>query len=83
MLDVTVRFFAGAADVAGVAERRLSVPADSTLATTLARVAEGNEPLSRVLQRSSLLVNERATTDRETRVTSGSIIDVLPPFAGG
>jgi len=77
---VTVRYWAAARAAAGVAEERL---AGDTLGDVLiaARLAHG-EQLGRVLARCSYLVDAvRARPD--TLVTEGSVIEVLPPFAGG
>lgn len=81
--QVTFRFFAGAAEVAGTGEMAVQLPDDASLATAVDSVADGNERLATVLARSSLLVDERAETDRDVRLADGVTVDVLPPFAGG
>jgi len=39
--------------------------------------------LARVLDASSLLLDEVAVRDRSRPLTAGATLDVLPPFAGG
>ncbi|MDT7583666.1 MAG: sulfur-carrier protein, partial [Pseudonocardiales bacterium] len=39
--------------------------------------------LARVLDASSLLLDEVAVRDRSLRLPAGATLDVLPPFAGG
>jgi molybdopterin synthase sulfur carrier subunit len=85
MATVTMRYWAAAKDAAGVAEQRLTA---DTLAAALAQAAEtqGAGRLRAVLDRSSFLIDgdpvgRRAADSIELR--DGSVIEVLPPFAGG
>lgn len=84
-MSVTVRYWAAAKAAAGAAEEQFA--AAGTLATLLdsVRAAHGTE-LATVLGRCSYLVDEvspgRAPHD-EVVVADGSVVDVLPPFAGG
>jgi molybdopterin converting factor small subunit len=82
---VTVRYWAAAKQAAGVAEETL--PA-STLAEALATAAarRGGEEFEAVLARSSFLVNGvQAARHGHAAVAldDGTVIEVLPPFAGG
>jgi molybdopterin synthase sulfur carrier subunit len=83
---VTLRLYASAKAATGVAEwtadldRHTPPTIDAALAT-LPRVS--GAPLDRVLARCSFLVNAQSTTDRETPLRDGDLVDVLPPFAGG
>ena len=85
MAVVTMRYWAAAKDAAGVSEQ--SVIAD-TLAEALAAVTGSGDraALRGVIARSSFLVDatpvgRRAAESVQRR--DGSIIEVLPPFAGG
>lgn len=80
--EVTVRYWASARAAAGVAEeRRPPGPA----ADVLAAAAADHPALGRVLGVASLLLDGRALgrDARDTVVPAGSVLEVLPPFAGG
>ncbi len=77
-----VRFFAGAAEAAGVEERH--VAADGLNGHDLvALLGDGNEKLGRVLAVSSLLADGARVSDLAAPLGSVERVDVLPPFAGG
>jgi molybdopterin converting factor small subunit len=78
---VTVRYFAGARAASGVdVEER---PA-ATLDELVRALADAHgEKLARVLSSCSFLVDGTTTRDRARALTPGSVVDVLPPFAGG
>lgn len=85
MTVVTMRYWAAAKDAAGVPEQ--SVTAD-TLAEALAAVtsSEDRAALRAVIARSSFLVDEAPVGRRaadSVQLRDGSVIEVLPPFAGG
>jgi molybdopterin converting factor small subunit len=80
---VTVRYFAGAAAAAGVAEEKLDVPSGTTVGGLLSAVASARPSVEPVLAVASVLVDEVATRDRGAPVPEGATVDVLPPFAGG
>ena len=86
MAKVTIRYWVGAKEAAGVAEE--SVDAD-TLSELLNTVVAGRKPdgrLASVLARSSFLVNADPVgrAARESIVLDdGAVVEVLPPFAGG
>jgi sulfur-carrier protein len=76
---IRVRYFAAAADRAGVdAEERIET------STSALRAALGAEhpPLGEILHRCALLVDGRRADD-DVALADGSVVDVLPPFAGG
>lgn len=84
-MSVTVRYWAAAKAAAGVADEQLD--GGGTLASLLdaVRAAHGAE-LVAVLARCSYLVDEVSpgrTPHAEVVVADGSVVDVLPPFAGG
>lgn len=85
MAKCTIRYWASAKDAAGTAEDTLDA---DTLETALdaARRLHPDDRFQRVLGSSSLLVDERPVGKRahgEVAVTGGTVIEVLPPFAGG
>ena len=88
---MNVRYFAAARAAAGVEEERFELGAGSTVADLLEAVLSverpeppaGTPPLSRILSRSSFLLNEVAVRDRAVVLKADDVVDVLPPFAGG
>lgn len=81
-MTVVVRWYAAAAEAAGVAEERVE---GGTLAEVLgAARARHGERLSRVLGACSVLVDGRRTDPAsDLPLAEGAAVDVLPPFAGG
>lgn len=83
---VTVRYWAAAKQAAGVAQETFSA---ATLAEALAAAAASrvaSPDFQAVLARSSILVNgEQAGRQAAETVPleEGTVIEVLPPFAGG
>ncbi|WP_016699586.1 MoaD/ThiS family protein [Actinoalloteichus spitiensis] len=82
---IVVRYFAGAGAAAGTGQESLPLPdGEPTVAAVLAMVsARHGERLDRVLRGCSFLLDGVAVRDRNTPITAGSELDVLPPFAGG
>ncbi|NUT99045.1 MAG: MoaD/ThiS family protein [Saccharothrix sp.] len=84
MVELTVRYFAGARAAAGVPDESVALPGGATVAAALAAVeAKHGERLGRVLTACSFLLDGVAVRDRSTPVPPGALLDVLPPFAGG
>ena len=77
---ITVRYFAAAAEAAGVDTEQ--VAAGSAAQVRAAMVAAHGPSLDRVLGRCALLA-DGARVDGADEVPDESILDVLPPFAGG
>ncbi|MCZ2858940.1 MoaD/ThiS family protein [Blastococcus sp. VKM Ac-2987] len=78
---VTVRYFAGARAAAGVeTEAREAGSLDELVGQI---VADHGERLERVLTACSFLIDGTQTRDRAAALAPGSVVDVLPPFAGG
>jgi molybdopterin synthase sulfur carrier subunit len=75
---VTVRYWAGARRAAGRDSEQLSA---ATVAELLAILRE-RPLLGPVLDASSILVDSVAGR-ADTPLEAGSVVDVLPPFAGG
>ena len=89
MTRTTLRFFAAARAAVGRDEQVVDVP-DGESATigrllTEVRPVEGVSAADfrDVLLRCSFLVDGLTTRDREQLVPDGTVIDVMPPFAGG
>lgn len=84
MARILVRYWAAAREAAGVAEEELDA---TTLAAALADVTERRgERLGAVLARCAFLVDEEPVGRRDPHAVAlrdGSLVEVLPPFAGG
>ncbi len=81
MTLVTVRYFAAAADAAGLEEERFEL-GDATLgALRDALVARYGTAMERVLRSGSFLVD--GTVRRDPAHPLSARVDILPPFAGG
>jgi sulfur-carrier protein len=80
---ITVRYFAGARAATGIDQEQVPVTDSWRLEDLAGLLAQRHGPaLERILAASSFLVNERSTA-RDRMVPVGSVVDVLPPFAGG
>jgi sulfur-carrier protein len=86
MTNVTIRYWAAAKAASGVAEESLDA---NTLAVALTAALDrrGGDPrLRAVLASASFLIDGAAVSRRaaeEVALAEGSVIEVLPPFAGG
>jgi len=87
MAVVTLRYWAAAKEAAGIAEEAVSA---GTLAEALAVAtderSERNARLRAILVRSSFLVDGNPVGTRAPEAVvlgDGSVVEVLPPFAGG
>jgi len=78
---VTIRYWASARAAAGCAEETVSAGSLSALAEICG--ARHGERLARILSYSSFLVDGSPLRDRDAALADGSVIEVLPPFAGG
>lgn len=77
---ITVRYFAAAAEAAGVDIEQL--PAGSAAQVRAAMVAAHGTALAKVLGRCALLA-DGARVEADDPIPVGATLDVLPPFAGG
>ncbi|MCW4458698.1 MoaD/ThiS family protein [Microbacterium sp. MPKO10] len=78
---IRVRYFAGAADAAGLDEQQLDAAA--TVGALRQRLADAHgAEFAGVLGRCSLMVNGSRLGDEAT-IPDAATVDVLPPFAGG
>lgn len=82
MVKVTVRYWAGARDAAGVDDEQLAA---SSVREVVALLTSRGAPLDAVVRRSSVLVDGRVVRGDALDVTllDGQVVEVLPPFAGG
>jgi molybdopterin synthase sulfur carrier subunit len=86
-VSVTLRYWAAAKEAAGVAEE--SFAGCPTLADVVREAVarrDGDERLARVLARCSFLVDGAPAGVRpqtEVETPAGSVVEALPPFAGG
>jgi molybdopterin converting factor small subunit len=85
---VTVRYWAGARAAAGTAEDSFDLTADVSLADLVGLVLERHpdERMARTVAVCSVLVGDRPvrSQDPDTVVIApGSVVELLPPFAGG
>lgn len=76
-----VRYFAAAAEASGTNAE--TVDADTLGALRQALVAAHGPDFARVLERCSILVDGTHVDSPEAPLAGGSLVDVLPPFAGG
>jgi molybdopterin converting factor small subunit len=80
-VPVTVRYFAGARAASGVDTETHEA---ATLDELVALIVDSHgERLERVLTACSFLVDGTSARDRASALSPGSVVDVLPPFAGG
>lgn len=84
MANVTMRYWAAAKDAAGAPEEQMSA---STLGDAIAAAGQTRGArLRAVLARSSFLIDGSPVGLRAADtvlLADGSVIEVLPPFAGG
>lgn len=88
MAQITVRYFAAAAEAAGRDEETWELSANDTLESLRDELGERyGEPMRRVLRSGSFLVEGVVRRDGAIGASSGEArsiaVDVLPPFAGG
>ncbi|HKJ11530.1 MAG TPA: MoaD/ThiS family protein [Ornithinimicrobium sp.] len=77
----TLRYFAAAAEAAGTDHEEVD-GVDVQAVLTSVRRAHGPR-LAHVLEHSSLLLDGQYVRDPSTELSESSVLDVLPPFAGG
>lgn len=85
-MSVTVRFWAGAKAAAGVGEESYEDAPDLAALLVLVRLRHRGGSLPEVLRRCSYLVDEvspGARDHHDVPLHAGTVVEVLPPFAGG
>lgn len=88
MAQITVRYFAAAAEAAGRDEERWDLGSANTLEALQGELGERyGEPMRKVLRSGSFLVDGTVRRGGTLEVAAdedrGIVVDVLPPFAGG
>lgn len=78
-MSVRVRYFAAAAERAGADEEQR---AEASLAALRAGIVADHPDLAEILPRCAVLV-DGVRTDTDAILAEESLVDVLPPFAGG
>ena len=85
MATITVRYFAAAVEAAGRDQEQLTLggaDAPSTVGALRMELLERyGAPMAMVLRSGSFLVD--GTVSRDDARPLGSVVDILPPFAGG
>lgn len=81
MPEITVRYFAAAADAAGVDEERVSIDGSTLGELQAALGARHGVQLAKVMRIGSFLVD--GVVRREPGHPIADRVDILPPFAGG
>lgn len=85
---VTVRYWAGARAAAGTSQDVFVVPGPATLADVVRLVlqAHPDDRMAQVVGVCSVLVGDQPVGTRapsDVPVPAGSVVELLPPFAGG
>ena len=85
---VTVRYWAGARAAAGTAADTFDVTGDLTLAALVDRVLERHpgDRMARTVAVCSVLLGDQPVRSQDpttVMVAPGSVVELLPPFAGG
>ena len=85
---VTVRYWAGARAAAGTAEDAFAVDGALSLADLVSLVLERHpdDRMARTVAVCSVLVGDRPVRSQDPSsvlVAPGSVVELLPPFAGG
>jgi molybdopterin synthase sulfur carrier subunit len=81
--SITVRYFAGAKSATGIDQEHILHAGPWPLTDLTEHLASRHGPaLRRILEAASFLVDETAGP-RDRVIPVGSVVDVLPPFAGG
>ncbi|WP_432794133.1 MoaD/ThiS family protein [Rhodococcus ruber] len=79
---IEVRYFAAAADAAGVEKETVALPPTADLGALMAALVDRHgAEMARVLSVAAFLVDSELT--RDLGRAAGPAVDVLPPFAGG
>jgi molybdopterin synthase sulfur carrier subunit len=79
MAEVTVRYWAGAREAAGLDDEPASA---ASLGDLVQQLAHRSPALAQVLSVSSLLVDGLSSPPSRA-LADGEVVEVLPPFAGG
>jgi molybdopterin converting factor subunit 1 len=82
-MNVRILYFAGARDVAGVAEEACALPEGVVTVSDFARfVGERHAALAPRMESVRIARNERFASPDE-RIADGDVLALIPPVAGG
>ncbi|HHY95325.1 MAG TPA: molybdopterin converting factor subunit 1 [Firmicutes bacterium] len=81
-MQVTVKFFALAVDLAGTRELTLDLPAHTTVGQLWEQVLNDHPGLARYRDEFLLAVNRRFASPEQT-LEQGDVVAVIPPVSGG
>lgn len=81
-MQLPVKLFARARDLAGAAELSLTLPEDATVAELRRRLAEACPALANLLCRCAVAVDDDFAADSLV-LTPASRVAILPPVSGG
>ncbi|MFL5342149.1 MAG: molybdopterin converting factor subunit 1 [Gemmataceae bacterium] len=81
-MNVRVRLFARARDLAGVDALAIELPAAATVAELRAALAETNPALCQLLPRCAVAVNEDFADDA-MNIPRNADVALIPPVSGG
>jgi molybdopterin synthase sulfur carrier subunit len=81
-MQLPVKLFARARDLAGTAELSLALPEDATVAELRRRLAEAYPALADLLRRCAVAVDDDFAADTLV-LTPTSRVAILPPVSGG
>lgn len=80
---VEVRYFAAAEAAAGLASEVVEIDPSTTLTQLRTQLGAAHPGLARVLDRSSFLRDSVVVREFDIPLGDASVVEVLPPFAGG
>ncbi len=83
---VTVRYWAAARAAVGTASEEVAVESTTTLAALRAELTARHPEAARVILACSVLIGDRPVgraDPGDVVVPPGSVVELLPPFAGG
>lgn len=81
-MRITLKFFATIRERLGESETVIDMPDGSRVADVEARVAEWDQQLSPLLERSMVMRNQEYA-DRDEQLADGDEIAIIPPVSGG
>lgn len=79
---ITVRYWAGARDAAGVTQERVPATASTLIGEVLAEVSTRHPGINVILPACSVLL-DGLRVDPSAAVGDAETVELLPPFAGG
>lgn len=81
-MNVTVKLFAAARELAGCGEIELDLPSGATVGALRQALCAASPPLTPLAERSLIAVNEEYRID-SAQVSAGDVAALIPPVSGG